>query len=45
MYIYYSGGLMIRASVEALCRDDMSEISRDPGTKCLLTLRERLARP
>ena len=33
---------MIRASVEALCR---SEISRDPGTKRLLTLRERLARP
>ena len=36
---------MIRASVDALCRDDTSEISRDPGTKHLLTLRERLARP
>ena len=36
---------MIRASVDALCRDDTSEISRDAGTKRLLTLRERLARP
>ena len=30
-------GILIRASVGALCRDDASEISRDPGTKCLLT--------
>ena len=35
----------IRASVDTLCRDDTSEISRDPGTKRLLTPRERLARP
>ena len=39
------GDWFIRASVDALCRDDTSEISRDPGTKCLLTPRERLARP
>ena len=37
--------IFIRASVDALCRDDASEISRDPGTKRLLTPRERLARP
>ena len=35
----------IRASVDTLCRDDTSETSRDPGTKRLLTQRERLARP
>ena len=36
---------IIRASVDALCRDDTSEISRDPGTKRLQTRRESLARP
>ena len=36
---------VIRASVDALSRDDTSEISRDPRTKRLLTRRERLARP
>ena len=35
----------IRASVDALCRDDTSEISRDPRTKLLQTRRESLARP
>ena len=35
----------IRASVDALCRDDPSEISRDTRTKCLQTRRESLARP
>ena len=38
----YSG--CIRASVDALCRDDPSEISRDTRTKCLQTRRESLAR-
>ena len=37
--------LVIRASVEALCRDGTSEISRDPPTKRLQTRRENLARP
>ena len=36
---------IIRASVDALCRDDPSEISRDTPTKCLQTRRESLARP
>ena len=35
----------IRASVDALCRDGTSEISRDPRTKRLQTRRESLARP
>ena len=35
----------IRASVDALCRDDTSDISRDPRTKRLPTRRESLARP
>ena len=35
----------IRASVDALCRDGASEISRDPRTKRLQTRRESLARP
>ena len=35
----------IRASVDALFRDDPSEISRDTRTKCLQTRRESLARP
>ena len=35
----------IRASVDALCRDDTSEISRDPRIKRLQTRRESLARP
>ena len=35
----------IRASVDALCRDGTSEISRDPRTKCLQTRRESLAMP
>ena len=33
------------ASVDALCRDGTSEISRDPRTKRLQTRRESLARP
>ena len=36
--------MLIRASVDALCRDGASEISRDPHTK-RLTRRESLARP
>ena len=36
---------LIRASVDALCRDGTSEISRDPRTKRLQTRRESLARP
>ena len=36
---------IIRASVDALCRDDASEISRDPRTKRLQTRRESLAMP
>ena len=35
----------IRASVDALCRDGTSEISRDPRTKRLQTRRESLGRP
>ena len=35
----------IRASVDALCRDGTSEISRDPRTKRLQTRRESLAIP
>ena len=37
--------ISIRASVDALCRDGTSEISRDPRTKRLQTRRESLARP
>ena len=37
--------IYIRASVDALCRDGASEISRDPRTKRLQTRRESLARP
>ena len=37
--------LVIRASVDALCRDGASEISRDPRTKRLQARRESLARP
>ena len=37
--------VLIRASVDALCRDGTSEISRDPRTKRLQTRRESLARP
>ena len=33
----------IRASVDALCRDETDQISRDPHTKSILTRRERLA--
>ena len=36
---------VIRASVDALCRDGTSEISRDPRTKRLQTRRESLAMP
>ena len=36
---------LIRASVDALCRDGTSEISRDPRTKRLQTRRESLAMP
>ena len=32
-------------SVDALCRDDASEFSREPRTKRLQTRRESLARP
>ena len=35
----------IRASVDALCRDERGQISRDPRTKRLITLRESLAKP
>ena len=37
--------LFIRASVDALCRDEQGQISRDPRTKRLLTRRESLAKP
>ena len=37
--------IAIRASVDALCRDGGSEISRELRTKHLLTRREGLARP
>ena len=37
--------MIIRASVDALCRDGTSEISRDPRTKRLQTRRESLAMP
>ena len=36
---------IIRASVDALCRDGTNEISRDPRTKRLQTRRESIARP
>ena len=35
----------IRASVDALCRDDTGQISRDPRKNCLKTRRERLPNP
>ena len=35
----------IRASVDALCRDEQGQISHDPLTKRLLTQRESLAKP
>ena len=41
----YSKISVIRASVDALCRDGTSEISRDPRTKHIQTRRESLARP
>ena len=41
----YFQTMIIRASVDALCRDGTSEISRDPLTKRLQTRRESLARP
>ena len=41
----FSSKNTIRASVDALCRDGTSEISRDPRTKRLQTRRESLARP
>ena len=47
-YIYnarYHVNPYIRASVDALCRDGTSEISRDPRTKRLQTRRESLAMP
>ena len=37
--------IYIRVSVDALCRDDTSEISRDTGTERPQTRRESLARP
>ena len=36
---------VIRASVDALCRDNAGQISRDPRKNGLKTWRERLARP
>ena len=46
VYVIISPTLtIIRASVDALCRDGTSEISRDPRTKRLQTRRESLARP
>ena len=42
-YAYTS--LYIRASVDALCRDETSQISRDPRTKRFITRRESLAKP
>ena len=36
---------LIRLSVDAVCRDDTSEISRDPRTKRIQTRRESLAMP
>ena len=35
----------IRASVDALCRDETGQISRDPRKNCLKTQRECLTRP
>ena len=35
--------VLVRASVDALCRDETGQISCDPPTKSLLTRRERLA--
>ena len=37
--------MLVRESVDALCRDGTCEISRDPCTKRLQTRRESLARP
>ena len=37
--------LAIRASVDALCRDETGQISRDPRKNCLKTRRECLTRP
>ena len=37
--------ITIRASVDALCRDEQGQISRDPRTKRFLTRRESLAKP
>ena len=45
LWYHIMPGSIIRASVDALCRDDPSEISRDTRTKCLKTRRESLARP
>ena len=42
---YVCHKIYIRASVDALCRDGTSEISRDPRTKRLQTRRESLAMP
>ena len=43
--VYSRVSTSIRASVDALCRDGTSEISRDPRTKRLQTRRESLAMP
>ena len=37
--------IIIRASVDALCRDETGQISRDPRKNCLKTRRECLTRP
>ena len=39
------GKNVIRASVDALCRDETGQISRDPHKNCLKTRRERLPSP
>ena len=41
--VHYERFHCIRASVDALCRDETDQISRDPHTKSILTRRERLA--
>ena len=37
--------MYITVLVDALCRDEQGQISRDPRTKRLLTQRQRLAKP
>ena len=42
---YLTRTVIIRASVDALCRDGTGQISRDPRKNCLKTRRECLTRP